>query len=103
MAADRASLEHLAIQDHPYHPGHFDALTLATVLATRTRHLAAFTDVADLRLRPPLMLAKTAASLAVARGGRFNPGVGGASPAAVPLACDAEDLAAGLAAGRTTG
>jgi alkanesulfonate monooxygenase SsuD/methylene tetrahydromethanopterin reductase-like flavin-dependent oxidoreductase (luciferase family) len=52
-AADSAGLDLLAVQDHPYPPGHPDAWTL-------TNRIALFTDVSDLRLRPPAMLAKAA-------------------------------------------
>ncbi|MFI8185383.1 LLM class flavin-dependent oxidoreductase [Streptomyces sp. NBC_00510] len=76
-AADAAGLDLLALQDHPYQPGHLDALTLSALVAARTSRISVFTDVADLRLRPPVMLAKTAASLSAASGGRFQLGVGG--------------------------
>ncbi|MGW3246981.1 LLM class flavin-dependent oxidoreductase [Streptomyces sp. NPDC001070] len=76
-AADAAGLDLLALQDHPYQPEHLDALTLAAHVAARTSRISLFTDVADLQLRPPVMLAKAAASLAAVSGGRFRLGVGG--------------------------
>ena len=75
--ADRRGLDLVAVQDHPYQPTHLDAWTLMTSLAARTEHVAVMSDVADLQLRPPTMLAKAAASLAVASGGRVRLGVGG--------------------------
>lgn len=75
--ADTAGLDLVAVQDHPYQATHLDLLTLMTVLAARTRRVAVLSDVADLQLRPPTMLAKAAASLAVASGGRVLLGVGG--------------------------
>ena len=76
-AAEHAGLDLLAVQDHPYHPAHLDAMTLLGVLGTATTTIGLVTDVADLRLRPPALLAKAAASLAVVTGGRVDLGVGG--------------------------
>ncbi|MDJ0420020.1 LLM class flavin-dependent oxidoreductase [Rhodococcus opacus] len=77
LAAEAAGLDLVAIQDHPYQPQHVDALTAATFLAAGTERIGVFTDVADLQLRSPVMLAKAAASLAALTGGRFDLGVGG--------------------------
>jgi len=76
-AADAAGLDLLAVQDHPYQPGHLDAWTLIGDLAHRTTRISLFTDVSDLQLRPPAMLAKAATSLSVLTGGRIQLGVGG--------------------------
>ncbi|PZG05043.1 LLM class flavin-dependent oxidoreductase [Nonomuraea aridisoli] len=76
-AADEGGLDYLAVQDHAYQPGHLDTWTLITHLATRTRRVSFLTDVADLQLRPPAMLAKAAASLGVLTEGRVALGVGG--------------------------
>jgi alkanesulfonate monooxygenase SsuD/methylene tetrahydromethanopterin reductase-like flavin-dependent oxidoreductase (luciferase family) len=65
------------VQDHPYQPTHLDTWTFLTVLATRTQRIGLFTDVADLQLRPPAVLAKSAASLSILSGGRYDLGVGG--------------------------
>ena len=48
---------------------------MATLLA-ETERVRVFPDVANLPLRPPAMLAKTAASLDVLSGGRFELGLG---------------------------
>lgn len=79
--ADEAGLDYLAVQDHPYQPGHLDAWTLMTVLLTQTEHVSVVSDVLDLQLRPPAMLAKAAASLAVIAPGRIVLGVGGGATA----------------------
>ncbi|WP_440070818.1 LLM class flavin-dependent oxidoreductase [Streptosporangium sp. OZ121] len=76
-AADEKGLDYLAVQDHAYQPGHLDTWTLITHMATQTKRISFLTDVADLQLRPPAMLAKAAASLAVLAGGRTVLGVGG--------------------------
>ncbi|MEV5548790.1 LLM class flavin-dependent oxidoreductase [Streptomyces sp. NPDC052309] len=75
--AEAHGLEHLAVQDHPYQPGHLDSWTLISHLAAATERISFFTDVADLQLRPPTMLAKAAASLSVLTDGRIHLGVGG--------------------------
>ncbi|WP_351235670.1 LLM class flavin-dependent oxidoreductase [Streptomyces sp. NPDC002133] len=75
--AEAGGLDYLAVQDHPYQPGHLDTWTLISYLAASTDRISFFTDVADLQLRPPTMLAKAAASLSVLTGGRIELGVGG--------------------------
>ena len=77
VAADAAGLDLLGVQDHAYQPGHLDAWMLLGDLAHRTERISLFTDVSDLQLRPPTMLAKAAASLSVQTGGRIQLGVGG--------------------------
>lgn len=75
--AEDGGLEYLAVQDHPYQPGHLDTWTLISNLAADTNRISFFPDVADLQLRPPAMLAKAAASLSVLTDGRIQLGVGG--------------------------
>ena len=79
--ADRAGLDYLAVQDHPYQPTHLDALSLMSVLLDRTEQIAVVSDVLDLQLRPPTILGKAAASLATMAGGRIHLGVGGGATA----------------------
>src|SRR5260370_28539488 len=81
QAADKAGLDYLAIQDHAYNPEFLDVWTLITYLAAVTERISFFPDVADLQLRPPTMLAKSAASLSVLTGGRIVLGVGGGATA----------------------
>jgi alkanesulfonate monooxygenase SsuD/methylene tetrahydromethanopterin reductase-like flavin-dependent oxidoreductase (luciferase family) len=75
--AEDGGLDYLAVQDHPYQPSHLDAWMLIGDLAAQTSRISFFTDVSDLQLRPPAMLAKSAASLSVLTGGRVVLGVGG--------------------------
>jgi alkanesulfonate monooxygenase SsuD/methylene tetrahydromethanopterin reductase-like flavin-dependent oxidoreductase (luciferase family) len=79
--ADRAGLDYLAVQDHPYQPTYLDAFTLMAILVDRTDRIAVVSDVLDLQLRPPTILAKAAASLATMAGGRVHLGVGGGASA----------------------
>ncbi|SCE88788.1 Luciferase-like monooxygenase [Micromonospora purpureochromogenes] len=81
QAADDGGLDYLAVQDHPYQPGHLDTWTMISHLAARTSRINFLTDVADLQLRPPTMLAKAGASLGVLTGGRIVLGVGGGASA----------------------
>ncbi|TDC38037.1 LLM class flavin-dependent oxidoreductase [Micromonospora sp. 15K316] len=75
-AAAASGLAYLAVQDHAYQPGHLDTWTLISHLAAETERISFLTDVADLQLRPPTMLAKAGASLSVLTGGRIVLGVG---------------------------
>lgn len=75
-AADEAGLNLLGIQDHPYQRRFLDTWTLISTLVPQTKSLHFFPDVASLPLRPPAMLAKSAASLDVLSGGRVEVGLG---------------------------
>lgn len=74
--AERVGLDLIAIQDHPYHPGFLDTLTLIGQLAARTTRIRFAGDVLNLPLRPPAVLAKTIATLDLMTGGRVELGIG---------------------------
>ena len=74
--ADRAGLDLIGVQDHPYQHRFLDTLALIATLLARTERISVFPNVANLPLRPPAMLAKEAASLDVMSGGRFELGLG---------------------------
>ncbi len=74
--ADRAGLDVVGMQDHPYNRGFLDTWTLLATLAARTERVHFFPDVANLPLRPPAMLAKAAATLDALSGGRVELGLG---------------------------
>jgi len=76
QAAEEGGLDLIGIQDHPYQRRFLDTFALIPYLAARTTRLRFFPDVANLPLRDPAMLAKTAASLDVLSGGRFELGLG---------------------------
>jgi alkanesulfonate monooxygenase SsuD/methylene tetrahydromethanopterin reductase-like flavin-dependent oxidoreductase (luciferase family) len=76
VAADRAGLDVVGVQDHPYQRRFFDTWTLLAYVAARTERVRLLTDVVNLPLRPPAMLAKAAASLDVLSGGRLEVGLG---------------------------
>ncbi|HEY9377944.1 MAG TPA: LLM class flavin-dependent oxidoreductase [Jiangellaceae bacterium] len=73
---ERLGLEYVAVQDHPYQRRFADTFALMSAILATTASLRVFPDVANLPLRPPAVLAKTAATLDVLSGGRFELGLG---------------------------
>ncbi len=73
---DELGFDLAGIQDHPYQANHFDSLTLCSFILARTTRLRVFPDVANLPLRPPVMLAKQSATIDQLSGGRFELGLG---------------------------
>jgi alkanesulfonate monooxygenase SsuD/methylene tetrahydromethanopterin reductase-like flavin-dependent oxidoreductase (luciferase family) len=76
VAADRAGLDLVGVQDHPYQRHFFDTWTLLAYVAARTERITLLPDVINLPLRQPAVLAKAAASLDVLSGGRVELGLG---------------------------
>lgn len=76
---DRLGLDLIGIQDHPYQYRFLDTWTLISALAVQTGRIRFFPDVANLPLRLPSVLAKSAASLDVMTGGRIELGLGAGS------------------------
>jgi alkanesulfonate monooxygenase SsuD/methylene tetrahydromethanopterin reductase-like flavin-dependent oxidoreductase (luciferase family) len=74
--ADEGGLDLVTVQDHPYNRRFMDTWTFLTALAMRTQRVHVGTNVANLPLRPPAMLAKAAATLDVLSGGRVELGLG---------------------------
>jgi alkanesulfonate monooxygenase SsuD/methylene tetrahydromethanopterin reductase-like flavin-dependent oxidoreductase (luciferase family) len=69
-------LDLLGFQDHPYQPGFLDSWTLLSFVAARTTTVRLLPDVANLPLRPPAVLARSAAALDILSGGRLELGLG---------------------------
>jgi alkanesulfonate monooxygenase SsuD/methylene tetrahydromethanopterin reductase-like flavin-dependent oxidoreductase (luciferase family) len=76
VAADRAGLDLVGVQDHPYQRRFFDTWTLLSYLAARTERITLMPDVVCVPLRQPAVLAKAAASLDLLSRGRVELGVG---------------------------
>src|SRR4051812_46615466 len=74
--ADEVGLDCVGIQDHPYQRRFVDTFALLAVLLAETERITVFPDVANLPLRPPAIMAKTAATLDIISGGRFELGLG---------------------------
>lgn len=69
-------LNYVGIQDHPYQRRFVDTWTLLSFIAAQTTKLRVFPDVVNLPLRPPSVLAKSAATINQLSGGRFDLGLG---------------------------
>lgn len=76
VASERAGLDLVSFQDHPYQSSFHDTSTLLTYVAARTTRIAVAGNVTSLPLRPPLGLARTAATVDRLSGGRFRLGLG---------------------------
>jgi alkanesulfonate monooxygenase SsuD/methylene tetrahydromethanopterin reductase-like flavin-dependent oxidoreductase (luciferase family) len=76
LTAERAGLDLVGIQDHPYQRRFLDTWSLMAFLAARTERIRFFPDVANLPLRPPAVMAKAAASIDLLSNGRFELGLG---------------------------
>ena len=55
--AEVSGLDLVTVQDHPYQARHVDAWTLLAVIAARSSTLRVALNVANLPLRPPVVLA----------------------------------------------
>src|SRR6478735_3242250 len=76
LLTEAAGLELATIQDHPYQHRFLDAWALVATILARTSSLRVTTNVANLPLRPPYVLAKTVASLDLLSRGRVELGIG---------------------------
>jgi alkanesulfonate monooxygenase SsuD/methylene tetrahydromethanopterin reductase-like flavin-dependent oxidoreductase (luciferase family) len=79
VLADDLGFDLIGVQDHPYQRRFYDTWTLLTAIAMRTKHVTVFPDVANIQLRPPAILAKSAATLDLLSGGRIELGLGAGS------------------------
>lgn len=76
VVADRAGLDLATFQDHPYLPRFHDTWTLLSYAAAKTSKIHLSGNVLNLPLRPPAVLARSAASLDQLSGGRIELGIG---------------------------
>jgi alkanesulfonate monooxygenase SsuD/methylene tetrahydromethanopterin reductase-like flavin-dependent oxidoreductase (luciferase family) len=76
IAADRAGLDLVTFQDHPYQASFHDTWSLLSYVASRTERVHVAGNVINLPLRNPAVLARAAASLDLLSGGRFEMGIG---------------------------
>jgi hemerythrin-like domain-containing protein len=74
--ADGLGLDLIGFQDHPYQAAFLDAWTLLSYVAARTNRIRLFPNVANIPLRPPAVLARSAAALDILSGGRVELGLG---------------------------
>lgn len=76
QVSERAGLDLVTFQDHPYQPAFLDTWTLLSWVAARTEKVHVAANVHSLPLRPPAVLARAAASLDLLSGGRFELALG---------------------------
>ena len=73
---ETAGLDLATFQDHPYQSRFLDTWTLMTYVAAQTEKISIAPNVINLPLRPPAVLARSAASLDLLSNGRFELGLG---------------------------
>ncbi|HEY4278803.1 MAG TPA: LLM class flavin-dependent oxidoreductase [Conexibacter sp.] len=76
VQTETAGLDLATFQDHPYNNRLLDTWTLLTWVAARTSRIHLSPNVLNLPLRPPAMIARSAASLDLLSGGRLELGLG---------------------------
>jgi alkanesulfonate monooxygenase SsuD/methylene tetrahydromethanopterin reductase-like flavin-dependent oxidoreductase (luciferase family) len=76
QTAEHAGADLVTFQDHPYQPAFLDTWTLLSYVAAATTSVRLAGNVHPLPLRPPAMLAQSAASLDLLSGGRFELALG---------------------------
>ena len=63
VLAERAGLDLVTFQDHPYQSRFLDTWTLLSFVAARTERVTISANVLNLPLRPPAVVARAVASL----------------------------------------
>ncbi|HEX6444708.1 MAG TPA: LLM class flavin-dependent oxidoreductase [Streptosporangiales bacterium] len=76
VLSERAGLDLVTFQDHPYQPAFVDTWTLLSYVAARTTTVRLAPNVLNLPLRQPAVVARSAASLDLLSGGRVELGLG---------------------------
>lgn len=76
VVAERAGLDLVTFQDHPYVAAFHDTWTLITYAAARTERIHLTANVTNLPLRMPTVLARSVATADLLSGGRIELGLG---------------------------
>lgn len=76
QASEAAGFGFATFPDHPYQPNFLDTWTLLSYAAAATSRVRLTPNVINLPLRPPAVLARSAASLDLLSGGRFELALG---------------------------
>jgi alkanesulfonate monooxygenase SsuD/methylene tetrahydromethanopterin reductase-like flavin-dependent oxidoreductase (luciferase family) len=66
----------VTLSDHPYWPKRLDTIALLSAIVARTTRITVLPNLLNLPLRPPAVVARTAATLDILSGGRFELGLG---------------------------
>jgi alkanesulfonate monooxygenase SsuD/methylene tetrahydromethanopterin reductase-like flavin-dependent oxidoreductase (luciferase family) len=72
---EQEGLDLVSLPDHPYWTDRLDTMTLLAAIVARTSRVTVFSNLANLPLRPPLTLARAAATLDILSDGRFELGL----------------------------
>ena len=73
---EQVGLDLVSVQDHPYQARFLDTWTLLSVIAASTSRITVTPNVANLPLRPPVVLARSVATLDLLSSGRVELGLG---------------------------
>jgi alkanesulfonate monooxygenase SsuD/methylene tetrahydromethanopterin reductase-like flavin-dependent oxidoreductase (luciferase family) len=73
---EQVGLDVVTLSDHPYWSERLDTIALLSAIVARTTRITVLPNLMNLPLRPPTVLARTAATLDVLSGGRFELGIG---------------------------
>ena len=76
VLSERWGYDLVSFQDHPYQPGYLDAWMLMSWVAARTSKIRIASNVTNMAMRSPAIVAKSAASIDLLSGGRFDLGLG---------------------------
>jgi hypothetical protein len=76
QVSEQVGLDLVTFQDHPYQSSFLDTWTLMSYAAAVTTTISLAPNVVNLPLRPPAVLARSAASLDLLSGGRVELGIG---------------------------
>lgn len=76
VTTELAGLDLVSLSDHPYWPDRLDTFALLATICARTSRVHVVSNLANLPLRPPTVLARTAATLDLLSSGRFELGIG---------------------------
>jgi alkanesulfonate monooxygenase SsuD/methylene tetrahydromethanopterin reductase-like flavin-dependent oxidoreductase (luciferase family) len=76
VQSERWGYDVVAVQDHPYQGGYLDTITLLSWVAAKTDRIRVVSNVLNMALRSPVIVAKTAATLDLLSDGRFDLGLG---------------------------
>ena len=76
VLTEQVGLDLVTVQDHPYQARFLDTWTLLSVIAARTERVTVAPNVANLPLRPPVVLARSVATLDLLSAGRVELGLG---------------------------
>ena len=74
--AEVSGVDLVTFQDHPYQPAFLDTWTLMSFVAARTDSIRIAPNVLNVPLRPPAVVARSAASIDLLSGGRFDLALG---------------------------